>query len=280
MNGKIVRLGLIGREVGGSVSDKIHSFILKEWGIDCVYEKASVCEADFDLTVRRFLGDFDGFNVTIPYKREILEYLDDVVGDACVMGAVNTVRSADRTGYNTDGRGFLKALAAAGVAVKDKKCLVLGAGGAGRGVAVALKGAGAKVYLYSRRREQVEEVCSALGLLPASGDSEPDGVYGGDFFLIVNCTGVGALESEGCSPVREEAFDGVAVAMDLIYLPKKSAFLEMAERRGSVVLNGEGMLFYQAYYADCLYVGREAGEEEAEDLYQKYAALVGGEERL
>ena len=103
MDEKRLKLALIGKDVSQSDSERIHRFILSELGVSCEYEKVSVSAAEFDFAVRRLLGDFDGFNVTIPYKRDILEYLDGFLGDALEYGAVNTVVSATRQGYNTDG---------------------------------------------------------------------------------------------------------------------------------------------------------------------------------
>ncbi|MBO5737594.1 MAG: hypothetical protein J6S04_07270, partial [Clostridia bacterium] len=162
MNEKIVRLALVGKDVSKSVSDAIHTFILKEWGYACEYEHFSVEKEDFDSIMTRLLGDFDGFNVTIPYKRDVMGYLDEVTGDAFDCGSVNTVLTETRQGFNTDGAGFLLMLRLAGVEVKGKKVLVLGGGGSGRSSAAALKNAGATVYVYQRRREKLEELCNEL----------------------------------------------------------------------------------------------------------------------
>ncbi len=268
MNGKNLRLGLVGKDVSKSTSGQIHAFVLNEWGIKCEYEKFSVSPAEFDNTMRRLLGDFDGFNVTIPYKRDVFEYLDGIAGDALSCGAVNTVITETAHGYNTDGIGFLLMLETAGIAVKDKKILVLGAGGSGRSSAVALKNAGAKVSMYRRNQAELAEVCLQLGVT-AIDDPEIGG-----FDILVNCTGVGMHDTEGKSPVTKKAFAGAQSAIDLIYTPEKSAFLQLAEGEGLKILNGAAMLFYQAYYADCLYTGRTASAKEAESLYKKYLQKI------
>ena len=224
--------------------------------------------------MRRLMGDFDGFNVTIPYKRDVFAYLDGVVGDAMTFGAVNTVVTDTRLGYNTDGLGFMQMLKSAGVEVQDKKILVLGAGGSGRSTAAALKQTGAKVYVYQRRREKLLEVCEELGVTAAESAEQ------GGFDILVNCTGVGMHNTEGSSPVSEKAFDGAEAAIDLIYVPKESEFLRIAKEKGLKTLNGVAMLFYQAYYADCLYLNKETNEKEAETLYQKYIDTYEKEERL
>ena len=264
MNVKKLRLGLIGKDVSKSDSERIHRFLLKEWGVDCEYERISATPEEFDGCVRRLLGDFDGFNITIPYKRDILEYLDGISDEATAFGAVNTVVSGTRFGDNTDGKGFLLMLARAGVEVKNKKVLVLGGGGSGRSTALTLKRAGATVFMYQRTRSSLLETCEQLGIFPAD-DPETGG-----YDLLVNCTGVGMHDSVGKSPVGENAFHGVKTAVDLIYKPQKSEFLRLAEEKGASILNGEAMLFYQAYYSDCLYLGLIPDEKQAEEFYKKY----------
>ena len=85
MNGKKLRLGLIGKDVSKSQSERMHTFILKEFGVECEYERFSVSATEFDNVMRRLMGDFDGFNVTIPFKRDVMEYLDEIVGEPFYM---------------------------------------------------------------------------------------------------------------------------------------------------------------------------------------------------
>lgn len=264
METKKCRLGLVGKDVSKSKSERIHTFILSSWGIACEYQKISAPRENFDSVMRTLLGDFDGFNVTIPYKRDVMGYLTETVDDALACGAVNTVVTATGKGYNTDGMGFMQMLSSAGIEVQGKKVLVLGAGGAGRSCGVALKHAGASVYMYRRNKAELDELCAQLGLNAAENPEM------GGFDILINSTGVGMHESEGQSPVSSKAFAGASVAVDLIYYPAKSQFLCLAEEQGLKICNGASMLFYQAYYADCLFLNREYNRAEAEELYQKY----------
>ena len=266
MSKKIIRLGLVGKDVSKSESEAIHVFILNELGYTCEYENFSVGADDFDNAMRRLLGDFDGFNITIPYKRDVMEYLDGVEGDALTFGAVNTVINQTRVGYNTDGVGFLLMVRLAGIEVKGKKILVLGGGGSGRSTAASLKSAGADVYMYRRNREELLEICSQLGVQPID-DPEMGG-----FDILVNTTGVGMHDTVGKSPVTAKAFAGAKEAIDLIYYPAQSEFLRLAKESGLTTLNGESMLFYQGYYSDCLYLGLTPNDGQAEELYKKYKA--------
>ena len=264
MKEKTLRLGLIGKDVSKSLSPEIHAFILGEWGYGLEYEKFSVDKQGFEDVMPTLMGDFDGFNITIPYKRDVMEYLDGLQGDAIRFGAVNTVVCATRQGHNTDGVGLMKMLRGAGVQVKDKKVLVLGGGGAGRSAISALKKAGATVSLYQRNAEKRKETCQQLDAL----EEENPNAQGYD--ILVNCTGVGMHDTVGVSPVKEEAFIGASAAVDLIYEPPVTAFMAQAQKQGVKTVGGLAMLFYQAYYADCLFLGKKADEQEAEAFYEKY----------
>ena len=270
MNEKLVRLALVGKDVSKSLSKSMHTFILREMGYSCSYEKLSVDKENFDGAMRYLLGDFDGFNVTIPYKRDVMEYLNEVTGDAFFFGAVNTVTCRDLKGYNTDGIGFLLMLRLNGIDVTGKKVLVLGGGGSGRSSAAIMKKAGAEVSVYQRRTEKLQELCLELGVRAAESPEM------GGYDILVNCTGVGMHDTVGVSPVSIKAFDGASHAVDLIYNPAETEFLRLAKTCGLKTLNGAAMLFYQAYFADCLYIQREGNDAEAEALYQKYLKENGG----
>ena len=88
--------------------------------------------------------------------------------------------------------------------------------------------------------------------------------------MLINCTGVGMHDTEGQSPVSAKAFSGAETAVDLIYTPIQSEFLRLAAAQGLRTLNGEAMLFYQAYYADCLYLDIPPSEAQAKALYYQY----------
>lgn len=267
MNDKKLRLGLVGKDVSKSDSERIHRFILSELNVACEYENFSISSEAFDSTIRHLLGDFDGFNITIPYKRDVMEYLDDIQGDAVTFSAVNTVVSKSKTGYNTDGVGFLQMLTQAGVQTRGKRTLILGGGGSGRSSAKALQNAGADVFLYQRNQEKLQQTCRELSLKAATKTQ----VEQGGFDVIVNCTGVGMHDTEGKSPVEATSvFNGAEWAIDLIYTPSVSEFLRQASERGVQTLNGAAMLFYQAYYSDCIFLKMQPNSAQAISLYEKY----------
>ena len=157
----MLKLAVIGKDVSQSQSPQMHTFILHALGEDCTYDAVSIPPEEFTSRAEGLFETYDAFNVTIPFKTDIMPYLKELKGDAETFGAVNVVLSKSRVGYNTDGMGFLLMLENAGVDVKGKDVLVLGAGGAA--------GAASR---SSRRRAPtslpMKETGSALRLSPVS----------------------------------------------------------------------------------------------------------------
>ena len=261
----MVKLAVIGRDVSQSASPPIHNFIAAELGKNISYERLSIPEDKFEEKIESVLNGYDGLNVTIPYKLSIMPKLKEICGDALSFGAVNTVFTATRSGYNTDGLGFMRMLQSNGIEVDNKSVLVLGAGGAGRSVVKKLIDAGARVEVYNRTYQKAVQLekefagCKAIETISANPR-----------YLIINATGVGMHESVGVSPVSSEIIANCQAAVDLIYVPAKSEFLRIAEEQGKKIVNGLAMLFYQAYYADCIFFGLQPNEEQATALYNKY----------
>lgn len=262
---KILNLAVIGKDVSKSDSPRIHDFIAKQMGNRINYKSVSVPENEFESEIDGLIKEFDGFNVTIPYKISVIPHLRKISGDALVFGAVNTVDTRTETGYNTDGLGFSLMLKADGVEVRGKTALVLGAGGAGRSVAKKLADAGATVSVYDKKFENCLAVADEFeGIIPL------ENIKIQPYNLIVNATGIGMHATEGISPADEELLKMCSVALDLIYVPEKSRFLEIAENSGKKIINGSAMLFYQAYYSECIYFGTEPDETQAKELFEKY----------
>lgn len=263
------KLAVIGKDVSKSSSPQIHSFIADRLNLPLEYGKISIPEEEFEDRIDALLAAYDGINVTIPYKISVISHLKKVDGDAEIFGAVNTVNCKTLTGDNTDGLGFTLMLKNNGVDVFGKEVLVLGAGGAGRSVAKKLSDAGAHVGIYDRNFSNAESVAGQFASVEALKE-----ITAKKRKLIVNATGVGMHKTEGLSPVGAEIIEGCDVAVDLIYVPEKSEFLRIAEDLGKKIINGRAMLFYQAYYSDCIYFGLNPSPEIAAKLFKKYLKEV------
>lgn len=270
----MLKLAVIGKDVSKSLSPQMHRFILKRMGYGCEYEKISLSKEELKKDGEELFSRFDGFNATIPHKQNILPFLKKLEGDAGVFGAVNTVVTKTRTGYNTDGAGFITMLEEAGFSVHNKRALVLGAGGAGRSCIYALNEAGAEVTAYERDEERLNAVYRDFK------DFTPKTALNDfNFDFIVNCTGIGMHDTVGKTPFAPDEqgkdcvlrlLDGCSAVVDLIYEPKESELLRLAKERGKRTLNGEAMLFFQAYVADCIYTDTERDMKFAKKLWKEY----------
>ncbi len=272
----MLKLAVIGKDVSQSQSPKMHTFLLNKMNVECRYEAVSISPEKFFSVAPDLFKRYDAFNVTIPFKTDIIPYLTEICGDAGVFGAVNTVLCNARAGYNTDGLGFLMMLENAGVEVANKTTLVIGVGGAGRSCIKKLSDAGATVYAYERNFERLKKAHSDLGCFTALKEIPLK-----PFDIVFNCTGIGMHDTVGKTPevtyeqgsvkaVGSELLELCGVAVDLIYVPEESEFLRIARQCGKQTVSGGAMLFYQAYFADCIFTGREPHAEEAKEFWDCY----------
>lgn len=262
---KKVKLALIGKDVSKSISPQIHYFIAKHIGKNISNDLISVAEDGFEKHIDGLIANYEGLNVTIPYKLKVIPHLKKICGDAHTFGAVNTVSCKNLTGDNTDGLGFALMLKNNGVGVNGKNVLIIGAGGAGRSVAKKVLEEGGKVDIYDKNLENAVAVAREFGGITALDEISPK-----PYYAIINASGVGMHNTVGVSPADESVIKNCQVAVDLIYNPPTSAFLEIAEKLGKKVINGKAMLFYQAYYSECIWHGIIPDEASAKILFEKF----------
>ena len=261
-----MKLAVIGKDVSKSVSPQIHLFISKRFGKQVEYDKISIPEAEFESRIDGLFKAYDGLNVTIPYKLSVIPHLKKTVGDAAVFGAVNTVKCSDLSGDNTDGAGFMLMLANNGIEVSGKKFLLIGAGGAGRSVAKKLVDGGAKVDVYDKNYQNALAVANEFKGVTAIENLELT-----PYYAAINASGVGMHKTEGISPVGAELLENCEAAIDLIYTPPKSEFLRIAESLNKRTVNGLAMLFYQAYYSECIWFGLKPSGAQAKEFFEEFS---------
>ncbi len=221
-----MKCGLLGQHLRHSYSPLIHAQ-LGEYEYELIEKEPS------DLAFFLRHCDHTGLNVTIPYKKAVLPYLDKLTNVAQTLGAVNTiVRQEDGTllGHNSDYFGFYTLVQKSGLSIAGKKCLILGSGGACATVTAVLQQMNATVVVISRHGENNY---SNLSLHR-------------DACIIVNTTPVGMYPHCGASPVDLSLFPHLEGVLDLIYNPARTQLLLDAERRGIVAMNGLWMLVAQA----------------------------------
>ena len=261
--------GLLGKNVSSSPSNKIHSFILDKFGLTTFGYSYINAEEDGLKRAYSELREYEGYNVTVPYKGEAYKHVLKSYGDAKTVKSVNTVKRL--SGYTTDGDGFLMMLKNHGIDVAGKKVLVVGAGGAGRSVIAALVSAKANVDVYNRTAKTAIELRKKLPSISVLGEI-PESPYD----VVVNATSVGSRIDPEESPVRKETLAACGAAADVVYDPSETVFLKTAKELGRTAINGFEMLFFQAYLSDCIFTGKEPSEDEAFALYREYVGIEEG----
>ena len=248
---------LIGQSLPHTFSPEIHSF----FGLDYRVEELRNVEA-----LENFLKttDYDGFNVTIPYKRDILPLLNHVSKEALEMGAVNTVvrKDGEWYGYNTDIYGIRYALKQAGIEVKGKKVAILGSGGTSHMASYALKDEAREVIVVSR-----------------IGEINYNNIYDiKDIDVIINATPVGMYPNNEPTPIDLEKMPSVKGVFDAIYNPLRTTLLLKAEELGIARANGLGMLVEQARVARDIFTGEQSDESLSDrvlsELYKRKRNIV------
>ncbi|MCP5025163.1 MAG: shikimate dehydrogenase [Actinomycetia bacterium] len=246
VSGQTRLAGVIGDPVRHSLSPAIHNAAFAELGLDWMYlafpvPPGAVPEA---MAGMRALG-IEGLSVTMPHKDAVAAAVDELTPTAARLGAVNSVfRQGDRlVGDNTDGEGFLDALAAeTGFEVSGCRSAIVGAGGAARAVGGALADAGAaEVLVINRSAERAATAVAAIG----AGARQGEPAELGSVDLVVNGTPVGMGDDPNL-PFPVDLLNNAQVVVDLIYSPARTPLLAAAGARGLTTMNGLGMLVHQA----------------------------------
>ena len=241
-----MRYGLLGRKLGHSYSPAIHGMLGYDYGL---FEREP--EA---LEAMLKNGDFEGINVTIPYKKDVIPFLDGIDPLAQRLGAVNTIvkQNGKLLGYNSDYYGFKSMVQRTGIDVTGKKALVLGSGGASATARAVLEDLGAQVVVISRSGE------NNYGNLHLHADAA----------LLVNTTPVGMYPGTGAAPVELSRFPALEGVLDVIYNPARTQLLLDSERLGIPGWNGLWMLVAQAVQSSRWFRDRELSEDLVADIHR------------
>lgn len=250
-----MKCGLLGRVLGHSYSPQIHG-LLGDYSYD-LYEKEP---EELEGFLRQ--GDFTGLNVTIPYKKDVMAFLDGLSPVAQKMGCVNTIlRREDGTlyGHNSDYYGFISLVKHSGIPVSGKKTLVLGSGGASNTAVNALRDLGADPTVISRSGENNYENLSLHR----------------DASLIVNTTPLGMYPKTGVAPLDLRKFPHLEGVLDVVYNPAKTQLLLDAEALGIPHENGLWMLVAQAKESAEYFTGSTIDDARIADIHGKLKKQMG-----
>ena len=262
------KLGLLGEKLGHSYSKEIHEIFFKLTGKNATYE---LIEKEIDV-LPAFIqelreGKFDGINVTIPYKTEIMDYMDSISDSAEKIGAVNTitVKNGELIGDNTDYSGFLKTLQLNDINVKDGKILLLGTGGAAKAVYNVLIDEGAKnIYSATIAENDPFETRKGDRLIHYSEIKNIRNVN-----LIVNCTPVGMYPEINMTPLEDVNMINTDSVIDIVYNPEETVLMKKYKERNVKTVNGLTMLIFQAIKSEEIWNGEKYDDEILQKIHEE-----------
>ena len=262
---------VIGCPIGHTMSPFIHKRLFELSGIEAEYIALEVKPENFERDYREALSRLDGYNVTIPHKRTVIPYLDEIDRRAELYGSVNTVFNSGgiAKGYTTDPYGFLKALEYADIPISGR-VIVLGCGGAARTMAfeAALRGAevvfAVREQSLSKAQALIEEMQSKLNG-PKVACCNIGGL-GGKITTLINATPVGMSPKSDAQPVGDSVLKNCENVFDAVYNPLETKLIKSAKAMGINAEGGMPMLVWQAARSHYYWDGSEYDRADIEKL--------------
>lgn len=281
------KFALVGHPLGHSLSPEIHAAIMAAAGIDGSYDLLDVAPEDLAARMPALLGDYDGFNATIPHKKAVVPHLAGLSDAARRCGAVNTVFAG--RGYNTDVAGFR----AARLPLAGGRVLLLGTGGVAAMMAAECIAAGAASLAVAPRRPEAGEAFAAdlrarfpetRCALSVAASPEARAAALADATVLLNGTPVGMWPKAGGIPVDPAALHAGLSVFDPVYCPTPSRLVLNARKAGARAVGGLGMLVHQAVAAQQIWnpglsldadaIAAKLVPELAADLWRKNAVKI------
>lgn len=274
-------IGLLGTPISHSLSPTMHNESFAKLGLDYVYMAFDVGNEQLEDVVQGFRAlNIRGFNVTMPNKTVIHKYLDKISPAAELAGAVNTVVNDNGvlTGYITDGTGFMRSLKEEGVNIIGRKMTIVGAGGAATAISIQAALDGVKEISIFNQKDQhyeraektvrdINEKTKCKAHLYDLSDKERLRNEIAESIIYIDATSVGMKPLEGQSVITDPTmFHSDLIVYDVVYIPKKTKLLEIAEKQGCRTFNGLGMMLWQGAKAFQLWTGKDMPVEYIKNL--------------
>tara|TARA_B100000686_G_scaffold307715_1_gene348159 strand:- start:2094 stop:2876 length:783 start_codon:yes stop_codon:yes gene_type:complete len=238
---------VIGNPIEHSLSPKLHNHWIKENNIAADYSKKQINETDIEGIISEVKDEkIDGINVTVPFKKSVIPYLDELTSLAKEAQSVNTIFKKDNKviGDNTDVGGFEQGLKHINYSVKNKKVFILGAGGVAPSIIIALRKLEVgKIILSNRTKDKAENLKKIYPDLEIIDWGKIP-----DFNMIINATSLG-LKNDDEIKLNYADITPNKLFYDVIYNPNKTKFLLKAKQFGNQIENGKMMFIYQAQLA-------------------------------
>ena len=263
----MIKACVMGFPAAHSLSPRLHGHWLKTYGIDGVYTVREVKPEGLAGALDVLTAEgFAGCNLTIPLKEAALPLMDVLDESAQAAGAVNTVVMKDgkKTGYNSDGFGFVESLNAQAAGWDKTHAVLYGAGGAARGIAASLADAGVEKFTFiNRNAARAEALIRDLGIEGDVAGEVPE-----DASLFINCTPLG-MKGQPVFALDISALSRGAVVCDIVYRPLVTPLLETARARGLRIVEGLPMLLHQGRLGFCHWFGTDPAV--TKELYEEMA---------
>ena len=245
---------VIGNPINHSLSPKLHNYWLKENNIDAIYDKIKIEEKNLQTIISEVKEKkINGINVTVPFKKAVIPYLDKLSPEAEQTQSVNTItiKNNNLVGHNTDIYGFTKAIQNLNYDVKGKKIFILGAGGVVSSIIYALNKMNVlEINISNRTRQKADDLKSQFKIL-----NVVDWGNLPNFDVIINATSLG-LNNEAIN-INYSDIGNNKLFYDVIYNPSETSFLKEGKKLGNLSENGKLMFVYQALEAFKLWHGLE-----------------------
>ena len=254
-SGKTMVCGVMGCPIEHSMSPMMHNYYSEQMGVDMTYVPFKVEPGRVGDAVKgAYALNVHGINVTVPHKQAVMEYLTGIDEAAEAIGAVNTLVRTESgySGSNTDAAGLFRAMKEAGMEIRGRTCILLGAGGAAKAAAYVLaKEGAARVYVLNRSVDKAQVLADHINhrfsreiLVPAALTCWAS-IPGSDC-LAVQTTSVGMHPDVDAVPIEDAGFyKKLGAAFDVIYTPMETRFMKLAATAGAKTCNGLDMLLYQ-----------------------------------
>ena len=238
---------VIGNPIDHSLSPKLHNYWIKKNKIDAIYDKKLINESDIkDVIFQVKKENINGVNVTVPFKKTVIPFVDELTAEAKDSQSINTIykENGKVIGHNTDMAGFELGLRYVNYNVKNKKIFILGAGGVVSSVILILKKmVASKIILSNRTKKKAEDLKKSFSYLEIIDWGKTP-----EFDMIVNATSLGLKKNDeiklNYTDIGTDKF-----FYDIIYNPKQTIFLKRAKMFGNQTENGKMMFIYQAHQA-------------------------------
>ena len=263
------RFGLIGSHISYSMSKSLHERLFNISGQNATYDIIDIENIGDNIDMLR--REYDGFNVTKPFKVAIMDYLDEVDEVARRIGSVNTVVNTNGVlkGYNTDIDGVLGTFDRDGVEIAGKRCLVIGYGGVSKTILAALSMRGASlINITGRDEKKMQRLVSEMSLVDISVGMDKN--VGNNYDIVINATTLGT-DINHLTPIDVCLIPNIEYYFDLIYNPRTTKMMAILEENGIKATDGLYMLVLQAVKAQQYYLGVEYSKEEINRVFLELA---------